>query len=450
MSTSEVNGQISTVLANFKRDLDTNGSKINFEVDYAAFKNKQATFYNTFFFDSLPNYLYTEKLKQDGHENINIKSAQINFTRIYKEKRAKIEAGIKLVQVATDNESGLFRWDNEKWKVDSLNGYHFVLQERIFSAYLNYNRRFKTWSFEAGLRAEQTNSTARLIKPDSVVHRNYFYVFPSLQLKKSINKNNVLTFAYGRRIVRPNYGNLAPFRTFGNPNAYFEGNPYLLPQVSDVLQLSHAFKGKLITSFTYNHVKDLITELTRVMPGGISVYSAVNITLQNYLAFSVTNYLSPAKWWTFNYTLTGYYSHLSGYYRNETIDNAYSTAQLNIMNVFNISKNLSAEIGGRYISKRIYVNAIMDPKYYVNAGLLSYILQKKASFKISEDDIFKTEHYLYHLTSKRTIRFADAYPTGNSVGIARILRVSFSWHFGGKEIKRQIKSGIDAERDRAN
>ncbi|MEJ7736725.1 MAG: hypothetical protein WKF97_04790 [Chitinophagaceae bacterium] len=37
---------------------------------------------------------------------------------MYKKQQAKLEAGLKIAGVVTENESNLYTWGNEKWMAD--------------------------------------------------------------------------------------------------------------------------------------------------------------------------------------------------------------------------------------------------------------------------------------------------------------------------------------------
>lgn len=448
-STSPRHNRNSTYSGTVQRNLDTSGSKLFFEADYAPFSRKEATHYNTTFYDSLVNFKYSDVLKQDLPALINIKSVQLDYTRVYKLQQAKLEAGVKVYDVLTENESNVYNWRNEKWLPDLLNTNHFIYKEHVNAAYMTYNRSFKQWSFEAGIRGEQTISNANQIQLDSVVKQNYLKVFPTLFIKKPLNKNNVITFSYGKRIRRPDYNQLNPFHTFGDPNQYWAGNPYLRPQISDNFQFSHVYKGKFTTSLTYNHIKDVQVITFRVIPGNIMVVGFDNLGVQNYYAVSFNLFLTPVNWWTFNYTTTGLYTKFKGYYFGEHVNNGYATAQGNMINTFQLGKGFSAEFGGRYASKRAFGVLISDARGVLNAGLLKTFLNKKATIKLNVDDILKSDRLSIHSKSGSIIRHTQAYPGPWGAG-SRIYRVTFTRRFGNINFKqRQLKTGIQSEQERA-
>jgi len=50
--------------------------------------------------------------------------------------------------------------------------------------------------------------------------------FPSVFISDKINEQNELSVSVGRRIDRPTYKQLNPFKFYLDPSTYVEGNPF--------------------------------------------------------------------------------------------------------------------------------------------------------------------------------------------------------------------------------
>ena len=109
---------------------------------------------------------------------------------------------------------------------------------------------------QAGLRAEHTHSIGNSITMNQRIERNYLNLFPTLFLSRKLDTNNVLNLSYSRRIDRPNYQNLNPFRFYLDPYTYQEGNPYLRPQFTNSFQLTHVYKSKFSTTLAPSYPWD--------------------------------------------------------------------------------------------------------------------------------------------------------------------------------------------------
>ncbi|MCB0574930.1 MAG: outer membrane beta-barrel protein, partial [Saprospiraceae bacterium] len=60
-------------------------------------------------------------------------------------------------------------------------------------------------------------------------------------------------------INRPNYQQLNPFRAFVDPTTFREGNPFLQPQLTYSLELTHTFRQRFNTTLGYSTTSDNIT-----------------------------------------------------------------------------------------------------------------------------------------------------------------------------------------------
>ena len=66
----------------------------------------------------------------------------------------------------------------------------------------------------------------------------------------------MFNLSYSKRIQRPSFERLNPFRFYISPISYQEGNPFLQPQISDNLEVTHTYKGRLISKVFVSYVDD--------------------------------------------------------------------------------------------------------------------------------------------------------------------------------------------------
>lgn len=204
------------------------------------------------------------------HDNMTLHSN--NFVDIYSAKvdyqslvfgMFMMEAGAKWALSKTDNT--LDRILGSTYASDSTNCEHtitpFDYNEHIGAAYATLATQIKHWSAKLGLRGEYTyayNST-------STVKQNYFNLFPtafvgytSSDMKKRVN------ISYTRRIQRPNYAQLNPFRNYIDAHTANEGNPDLKPCFSNNFALTAGFGQYLTVYANYISNKDVISATPQI------------------------------------------------------------------------------------------------------------------------------------------------------------------------------------------
>ena len=87
-------------------------------------------------------------------------------------------------------------------------------------------------------------------------------LFPSFHILKALSEENELYFTYNKRIQRPRYRELNPFKYYLNENNYIVGDPELKPQIDDVLTFGYTFKKDFTFELYYRYERNPIIELT--------------------------------------------------------------------------------------------------------------------------------------------------------------------------------------------
>jgi TonB-dependent receptor len=136
--------------------------------------------------------------------------------------------------------------DEEKTFFDS-NSEDFTVDEKILAGYAMGTFRFGQLTVIAGARIEDTTTDLSGITvaedDDTLSLRNvsndYTHVLPSLNLKYEFNDKLIARGAYYAAVVRPSFGEMAPFTWFNDDRDELEiGNPNLDPYEADNFDLS--------------------------------------------------------------------------------------------------------------------------------------------------------------------------------------------------------------------
>src|SRR5690606_7029898 len=85
---------------------------------------------------------------------------------------------------------------------------------------------------------------------------NYDNFFPSFYLLHRLNENNELYARYNKRIYRPRYNQLNPFKFFLTDNTFNSGDPNLKPQIDDSFTLGYTLNKDFTFEIYYRYEKD--------------------------------------------------------------------------------------------------------------------------------------------------------------------------------------------------
>jgi hypothetical protein len=237
---------------NYKYDLDGKGREFTADLDYSRFDGTSYNHLLTRYFDiNDVEFRPADETQNRMPSAIDIWAFKADYT--HPTKKGKLEAGMKSSYVQSDNNLMYDNRQDAEWvRVDSSSN-HFNYDENINAAYGNYSTALdKKTKLQVGLRVEHTKSegvSETVGKADRGVFREYVNLFPTVFLSRQLDTNHVLNFSYSRRIDRPNYQDLNPFRFYLDRFTYQQGNPYLQPQYTNSFQLTHVYKAPFSTSW---------------------------------------------------------------------------------------------------------------------------------------------------------------------------------------------------------
>lgn len=426
---------------NYKHTFDSSGREITVDLDYGYYKNNGDNLLTTEIYNPDNTKIgNTILLDGDFPSFIKIRSGKIDYLHPFT-RDLKLEAGIKSSYVNTDNEVIYRRDTSTGWWPDVSRSNHFIYKENINAAYGILSATVKKWELTAGLRLENTITRGTQIKNDSSFKRNYTNLFPNVGVTYAVNDKNQLSLAYSRRIRRPNYEDLNPFVFFLDSLTYGQGNPYLQPQFSNNVELSHTFNRFLTTTINYTLTNNIITEILQQDNEKKTAFQVKdNISKMRQWGITITANKQVKKWWMANVYANLYNNKYNGIYNNGSVNIPVEVNVTgfmgNMSNTFTFAKTWMAELSGWYayrLSEGLLIGTSMGS---LNMAVAKQILNKKGTIKAGVRDIFRTSNF------NGFTRYADVnIDIRNSRKMDNpVFNVSFVYKFG--------KNGISQARNR--
>jgi len=195
--------------------------------------------------------------------NLEIFTAKVDYSKRF--SQFVWEAGLKTANTKTDNLAQYYYNDGALWYDDLSRSNHFLYDEKIHSAYSSIDADHGKWHWQAGLRYELTsykaNQLGNTVVKDSSFNKKYGSLFPSAFVSFNADSSNNFTLRFGRRIDRPQFQSLNPFLVTLNKYTFEGGNPFIRPQYTWNVELIHTFKQKLSTGISYSYLKDYFSQI---------------------------------------------------------------------------------------------------------------------------------------------------------------------------------------------
>jgi hypothetical protein len=384
--------------------------------------------------------------------NITIYTAKADYVHPLKNK-ASWEAGVKSSVIDNDNRSNYFTVKGAFQTIDNGKSNHFKYRENINAAYFNTRKEWKRVGMQLGLRAETTqargNQLGNEVVQGSTFTKNYTKVFPSLFINyklDSLNKNS-LNLSFTRRINRPDYQSLNPFVFFRDQYSYTAGNPLLLPQYQNRIELKFQHKQWLQMGLSYNRFTNVIFQTTEAVDT-IFITRPNNVAKGFMLLLNTTVSGSPTQWWNLVYTLRLSHMGLNGMSYTEKLNQTAYIARFEVYNQFRFNKGWSADLSGYYASSDLNGQAYTDRMYRVGGAVQKKIWRDKASLRLSVDDVFHS--WIRHNRSV-SIKQAQFFQTNESD--TQRIGVAFTYRFGKDTFARKRRhndNAADDEKGRVN
>jgi len=224
---------------------------LSIDADYGRYRSDGTELQPNIYFDPTETFIFLSTTSRTVKpKDIDIYSLKLDYETSF--ARGKLGFGGKYVYVRTDNTFDFYNIVDEGDILDIERSNQFDYSERVGAVYANYSRRLEKISYQFGLRVEHTNSRADLtamipIPPEEdLIERNYIDFFPSAGITWTPSQKHMFQLNYSRRLNRPSYQDMNPFRNKLDELTFERGNPFLNPEYTNNFQLTHSFNHQAI------------------------------------------------------------------------------------------------------------------------------------------------------------------------------------------------------------
>lgn len=436
------------------RYVDTAGRELNLDADFAEYHldNDQMQpniYYNASGQNELSRVIYN----MIAPSNINLYSFKADYEQNF--KKGKLGMGGKVGFVNTDNDFRRFNVFNNGKVLDTLRSNRFDYEENINALYANYNRPFKGFAIQIGLRAENTNLTGtssgrklsggNYVGYDSTFKRNYTDLFPSFAITFNKNPMSQVGFSFSRRVDRPAYQDLNPFEFKLDEYTFQKGNTNLRPQYTNSFGITHSYKYKLNTRLNYSHVTDIFSQLIDTAETSKSFISKQNLATQDIVSLNVSYPFSYKKFSSFVNVNSSYSKFKANFGPGREVNIDVFSYNLYMQNSIKIGKTWTAELSGFYTSPSIWQGTFESKSMAgIDVGAQKTILKGKGTIKTTFTDVLNTMRW------SGTSNFAGQVMRASGKWESQQFRMNFSYRFGNSQVKaaRQRKNALEEENKR--
>lgn len=463
----------------FKHNFAKAGKDLTADVNFNYSKNDNQGDFSTQYFYMNNNPKTSLIAEQSlGGGTTKFFTAQTDYTNPITAK-SKIEMGARMAirNFTSFNNNYIKNSTGQLINIPSLNN-NYEFRDMVAAAYTTYSQQFKKLSMQLGLRVESSEYNGNLISQSKTFTNAYpFSLFPSAFFTYKVTDKQDFQLNYSRKINRPNFFQIIPFIDYSDSLNLSKGNPDLIPEFTNLMELSYSNQFKTGQTFLatayFRNTENLITRFqykdrnpNPAKNDSVIMSTYINATKSYTYGLELTGKNKLANWWDITTNINIF---------NSTIDAAnivggLKTSQWSwfakINNNFKLPKNYSIQLSGDYTAKTLLppgssggrgmggmmggfsgfgqvqtsAQGYIKPRYSMDIAIKKEFLKNNAaSLTLQMNDIFRTQLSASHSESQYFIQDNERRRD------PQVLRLNLNWRFGKFDVSLFKRKNMKGE-----
>lgn len=463
----------------FKHNFSRAGKEWTIDGNYNYSRNTNTSDYNSKYFDGNNNPKPPVGAERaTGGGIIRTFTAQSDYVDPLT-KTQNIEMGIRAFIRDFEGWNDNFIQDNNtgKYILIPAIGVIYAFRDAVYAGYVSYSQQVKNFSYQAGIRVESSEYDGNLLTMNKKFSNSYpFSFFPSFFMTYKLTPKQDLQLNYSRKINKPNFFQIIPFVDFSDSLNLSIGNPNLVPEFTNLVEISYANQynngHSLLATLYGKNTDDLITRYqyrdknpNPAKPDSVLFTSYANASRSYTIGLELTGKNKITKWWDITTSLNFFDVTIEASNLVATgVNNQFSWfAKLN--NSFKLPKNFSIQLTGDYQTKTLLpansgrgrggvgmygggmygqtqstAQGYIKPVYGADIAIKKdFLKNNEASLTLQMSDIFRTKVYSTHA---ETIYFIQDNLRRRD---PMLIRLNFNWRFGKFDVALFRRKNLKGE-----
>ena len=385
-----------------------------------------------------PGYLSNANLNDGGNWNATL---QVDYEKPL-DNDGKLELGYKSI-LRESNEDQQF-WQRDSAGTPFVQAYDFRYREDIHAGYVTWGRKYGAWGLQFGGRGEVVYTTAELQGDSSDIAaalaqlggaeatfvNDYTSFYPSTNLSYTVDDRNQWVLSYNRRVNRPRGRQVNPFVDNADPRNLRYGNPFLLPEYTDGLELGHQLTTKALTvttSLFYKTTRDVIRRFISVDDAGIAYRTYVNLARQTNSGLEVVAMWRKGRSLQLRINGSIYHQKTDGSNLAPDLGNNGFQGSAGYQVSALLKGGWKVQVNGRYRAPSQYTQGTFQGYISHSAAVSRDFYDGKVKGSLRVSDMFDQQEWSY------TSEGRDFFQDGTFKRQSRFVYATVTWSFGKLE-----------------
>jgi hypothetical protein len=431
---------------NYVWTIDSAGKKITVNANRLWFNGRRSNDFETTSYSGDFDMPQSSSYNQtEGVQRIRITTAQADMELPCRNFSFSLGAKFSFIDNRSDNH---FRYEeNGSFYEDPSISNAFDYTERVQALYAGSTATLGKWSLQAGLRAELTQTSGYSRNLNQENSNQYFNLFPTAYIQYQHNDKHSWNLNYSRRINRPDYRSLDPYRAYATLYHYNQGNPFLLPSFNNNVELAYTYGGRYTFSAFYQYEQNHFGSVW-IVDAGSNVTSGISKNFADFSSYGLNaaGALRPLPFWEMQAQLSVQMQQLRSK-EYTAVEQSYTLPSyyVSLNHSFSLDKERTwiAEANFFYLSRYRDNFLEIDPVGSIDLGIRAQLLDKKLVLALNASDLLATQRGRgrHVVTGQMIDNYFDT----------RNVRLTATYKFGNAKLKarRERNTGIEEEKGRA-
>ncbi|MCC6725241.1 MAG: TonB-dependent receptor family protein, partial [Saprospiraceae bacterium] len=384
----------------YKTGFEKEGHELITELQYENTGMSKSSMFEEHYFDGANNPLSGVDYRQlaDNREGNHRFSSNVDYIIPFGEM-GRFEAGWQSSFRQISNNYEVKEVLNNIENPDAEFTNDFFYEEAIHGLYLNLGNTIKKFSWQTGLRVENSDVSTKMLATKLSNSNRYTNLFPSAFLTYKLTDADAFQLSYSRRIQRPVYSDLNPFFTIRDRRNIFRGNPNIKPEYTNAYELGYVRywqKASLSSVAYYRWTQNVIKRLQRIDTDfpGVTITQAENLDFKRNYGVEFTYAYFPSPKWRLNGDVNLYHSLSEGSFmhgeKEVFVRGGSFTMESKASSRYSFREKLHGQISLSYAAPRTTTQGFNRATTALDLATGIDFLKKRGTMTLSVNDLFNS------------------------------------------------------------
>lgn len=336
-----------------------------------------------------------QNTRNDGFSNRSNQHTTIGLGQIdinHNSTKATWDFGAKATQVDTKTNWSLT--PESSTTLGPVERFDYI--EQVVAGYARMEGTWGQWSLASGLRYENTQ-IERFSTQQALQDLRYENWFPELTIAQELMGEQSWGMGYLKKIQRPRYQALNPFRYYLNESNFNQGNPNLVPAIEEKINLFYTI-GRAWYFEAYYQQIDNALEIISFQDNENQVYRQTDVNILDYYqySFDVSYTKDLNRNWFTNLIASAYFisnTFIAEESGGQSEVNSTRGLFLQAYNQWSLGPGKgSLEWTNTYISDLVSGSLDYGNMFESNVSYQRTLIPQTATLSIGVDDLFNTKN----------------------------------------------------------